>query len=83
MSTPPQPPDHHRRQGRRPCPHSCRRGLSPSVLLPRLGAGQQKLAEPCDSGLPVRVVGRQRYILGSEAVAFFASLPADGEEGSP
>lgn len=51
------------------------------VVCKRLGLGSRAWRTLRDSGVPVRTVGKQRFILGDELLSHFRRLPADG--GTP
>jgi len=49
-----------------------------AVLRSRLGLGPRSWAELRRAGLPVKKLGRQKYVLGADVLEFFAALPAEG-----
>lgn len=52
------------------------------VFCKLLGLGSRGWRTLRDSGVPVRRIGKRAFVLGSDAVAWFAALPTDqGQDG--
>lgn len=49
-----------------------------SILRQRLGLGARGWSELRKAGLPVKRLGRSKYVLGADVLQFFAGLPAEG-----